>query len=219
MNEKERENLIEEAEVKKACRDFNEVWAEIEPRMEKIKMAEKKKRKRIITSIASFAACLVICCSVSIPIILKNRQDDIIYYFDNLTKIDKTEQQFNEDIINSGVDFVDFERFNGETYTVFVTDEGEVKGGMTKFTHITNSASYLIVIEFATTDVEAGEDTKDYDQSCIANGVEIKYKQISSNSGIYKYKTFATYKDVNYLCEIMTDTQDLTIFFNDFFAE
>ncbi len=221
MQEKDVKNLTEEQEaekVKNACRSFEEVWPEIEPRMNAIEVAQKKKRKKIIASIASLAACLVISCSISIPIVLNNQQGELVYYYDNLTKSNGTAQQFLTGIESSNVDFVNFNRFDSYDILLYTTDSGEFKGGKVAFMHTVNASSYMLTLEFASTDVVLDE-KDEYAQTCNANGVDVQYNLISAEGGIYVYKTFATYKDVNYLCEIMTDNQDLTIFFNDFFAE
>ncbi len=221
MQEKDVKNLTEEQEaekIKNACRSFEEVWPEIEPRMNAIEVAQKKKRKKIIASIASLAACLVISCSISIPLVLNNNDGEMIFYHDNLIKTSVTEQQLLSGIESSTVNFVNVDRFDGYDILSYNIDTGEFKGGKITFMHTVNTSSYMVTLEFSSTDVEIEDETV-YDQTCNANGVDVQYNLISAEGGIYVYKTFATYKDVNYLCEIMTDNQDLTIFFNDFFAE
>ncbi len=216
MNEKEVEQELIELAEQEEVRDFAEVWEQIESRVTP-KETKCKKPRRILYMVASFAVCLVICCSIGIPLLLNNPPADIVYFLDNLESQNVDREDFFNGVDNSNVNVVDLSRYDG-SYGLLVTDDGKIKGGKVDFDTMVGVNGFGVSVQFVSDDVKIKENVI-YDQTCNANGTVIKYTQVSSQNGIYVYKTFAKYKKVQYTCEIMTDTQDLTIFFNDFLQD
>lgn len=213
MNEKEVEQQLVELAEQEEVRDFAEVWEQLEGRITP-KETKKKKPRRFIYMVASFAMCLILCCSIGIPLLLNNPTPELVYFFENLESQETDRAGFFNGIDESSVNVVDLTRYEGK-YALLVTHDGKIKGGRMEFDTIIGVSGFSLKTGFVSDDVEVNEDIV-YDQTCNSNGTVVQYKQISSQNGIYVYNAFTTYQKVQYICEIMTDTQDLTIFFNEF---
>ncbi len=216
MEEKDVVKQIEDASNKVQMRDFEEVWSDLESRIQQENPeTPKKKTNRWIYMVASFAACIIIFCSVGIPLLFKGKPEELVYYYDNLTSTTVEKTVFYNGIDNSDVNVVDLTSYDGE-YILFTTEDGEVKGGWVKFNCTFGTLSYMVDLKFVSSDVQS-EDEIAYDKDYDNNGATGKYLLQSTQGVINTFVASASYNSVNYTMEIMTDATDLTEFFNEFF--
>ncbi len=201
-------------------REFSEVWDEIKDRIEDLKvenqkLAQKRARRFRISLASSIVACIILICAISTPLMLNNQGSPIIYYSDSLTYEGVSETDFYENI-NSSVNIIELNRYKGEVFGLYKTDDGEVKGGRIEFFNDLENPMYYLLLKFVSDDVLENDENV-YDLSYLANGVNIQYKLKTAENSSWTYIAKANYNSVNYIMEIMSAIEDVTPFFNEFF--
>ncbi len=208
--EKELKKAVNEIEV----RDFSKVWEEIKDGI-KIPNETKKKRSRWIYALASVAACLIIFCAVGLPLLLRN--NEIVYFDDDLIVVDVEEVEFWKEINSSNLNIVNLNRYNSEGVVYLLqTEKGVIKGGKISFFNDENNPVYLIGLKFNDDKVQESDEIE-YNEIYSVNGANIEYKFLFEQDLTWNYIAKANYNGVNYYMEIMALSEDITPFFDEFF--
>ncbi len=210
-----------EKQLKKAVRqtkmkDFSQVWQEIEGEIEPAVAVPKKRPRKWIYSLASLATCVILFCSIGLPLILKNRPSDMVFFADELVYEDANKIDFFEKIGEANISIIELGSFSGEGYRLLKTNKNKVKGGTFMFFDNGSSPRFWVELKFTTTDVKEKEEIE-YNENYSTNGVDVQYKYLDNLNSTWHYTAKATYNSVIYYFEISALTQDVTPFFNEFF--
>lgn len=217
MDNKEVEEKLEKSvhDIKK--REFSEVWEEIEP---EIKTKKKKLRFKMIIPVATVAfATLTV--AIAIPTALK-KDAEKIYFVNELGTISVQEEEFYKEIKNADIDCVDFSRYYVESYVLLKTRDLKVKGGLLDAADDEDDPTMIMTIKFFDSSVNVkGESYADYVLTYSVNGATIHYKMDKhleeGEDETYEYLIKAEYRNVTYIIDFTSLSDNVTTFFDMFF--
>lgn len=145
------------------------------------------------------------------------------YYFEELKLKSVQEDEFYDDLKGNQINCVDFSDYYVESYALLQTNELQTKGGGIDAYDNPNELTMILVIRFFDSSVMIKEEHySDYNLSYTINGADIQYKLAEHSTGdgveAYNYLIKAKYRDVTYLIDYTSLSDDVIIFFNNLFS-
>lgn len=224
MERKDVEQKLQESAEELQIPEFEELWENLQPRIEREK-ERKKKRAFILSKVLAPIACCAVAICVALPFILPKESNEpttptlpppVYYLNDDLTIVNTDEANFLTLIQSSSVSVVNLARFKNEVCAIYTVDTGIVKGGKSDFLDSQENPTCVIHLKFYAEDVKVSDIYEDiYDTNYTTqSGAVIEYKY---DEDLNKYYIKAEYKMVQYFMEYMGVNETVTQFFEMFF--
>lgn len=222
MQDKELEKILQEKADQIKIRSFNEVWQDIKSEIEGEKVVPTKPKKlgwkKWIS--LSMASCATIVALILTPILLTNYKPnpEELFYTDELSKQEVSVEDMFEGLSDAGINYADLSNYTIYETLLYLTEDNVTKGAEIKLIS-ENNIPFLAEMKIYAKDVELNlELEKDYDTSCKVNSADVYYKFKQEINGLYYYSIYAVYNNVQYVMEYTGFSDNITEFFDSFFA-
>lgn len=221
MSDKEIEQKIKESIQQIEVRKFDEVWQDIQPKIEE-KPTQRSWSFQHWMPVAASVLCVVIVASVALPNLLPrgdngiSSSDDIRYLDTELEKKKVDSAEFYTRIAQSDLEVVDLSTFEIFSASIYQDIAEITMGGYVEAYKQQGDIAHYFKLNFYDIKVETSDKAfSDLDLSyTTVHGAIIEYKFMQLDS---VYFISATYKNINYYMEYTYGGGDITEFFEEFF--
>lgn len=184
----------------------------VSPDGEAVYRVSNKRRKLLIFLLSLFFSCVLIL-AIVLPLTLRKKEMSFLNYND-LGKVNVSEEQFFKDINNVGYEVLDFSKFEIYSYIILTTDDSQVKGGIVQINN--DDLGYFLEIAFYDNTVLLKEEDSDY-EDYVVNTTHIKYLT-KFDEEIFTTYAYANYKNLNYRIEYISLENNCTSIFEELFV-
>ena len=234
MEDKEIEQLLKESADKIKMKDFEERWEAISDRINANQSCECKEeiqstvlvtsanrtqthnllRKRIIVSVCSIFAVILLCLAIVLPIVLKKDKGPKYYLFLNLTNSNVTESQFFDGIGKSDLTLIELSDFDMSSFTFYYTEDNKLVGGALELSdeELGVYSELTFYLNIVMSGFGVGTDYKDYS----VNGYNVIYNTEYAEEA-YTTKAKATKANMVYELSILSLDDNLESLFDKLF--
>ena len=171
-------------------------------------------KRNLLISVLTPILCVIVILAVVLPLTLrKNKEPSYFDPADLECAIVDGKEQFFAAIENKGYELIDISGYEIEECMLLVTSaDKEVRGG--KFS--LSSDEFICYVSFYDSSVSVKYDFNNF-QSYTAGSTEIKYNTKSEDS-IYKTEVYTQYKNIIYIMEYLSVSDNCTVFFEEVFS-
>ncbi len=221
MQDKELEKILQEKADQTKIRSFEEVWQDIKYEIETEKVVPTKPKKlgwKKWLSL-SMASCAIIVALILTPILLTNYKPnpEELFYIDELNKYEVGVEDMFKGLSNADINHVDLSAYTIYDCVLYLTEDNVTKGAEIKL-YSENNIPFLAEMKIYAKDVELNLALeKDYDTTYKTNSLNAYYK-LKKVDEEYIYDIYAVYNNVQYVMEYTGFSDNITEFFDSFFA-
>lgn len=172
----------------------------------------KKSKYSLIAILSLIVSCIVVL-TIVLPIMLRKNEME---FFDpnELSHPIVSQEQFYNEIKNSRYDIIDLSKYDTNSYAIFTTNEGIVKGGEVEIAN--EEEGYYLNIAFYDRTVNIIEPVLDYEKYNVKN-VEIFY-HIQIEDEIYSTYAYVEYDKLHYQIDYVSIYDDCISIFQELFS-
>lgn len=235
MEDKDIEQMLKDSADKIKMKDFSERWEAISDRIQAGQSCECKEtvqsavlvapnsktvtedtfKKKIIISICSLFAAVLICLAILLPVVLNKKKEPTRYLFNSLLNSQVTGSEFFDAVDNSDLVLIGLSGYELNAYTLYHTPDNNLVGGKIEL----NEEEFGALVELAfykynvTSKFEVGTEYEEY----TVNGYKIIYNTENSED-FYTTKAKATKGNMVYDLNVTSLDDNLTSLFDKLFG-
>lgn len=172
----------------------------------------KKSKYSLIAILSLIVSCIVVL-TIVLPITLKKNEME---FFDpnDLAHPTVSKEQFYDDIKNAKYDIIDLSKYDTNSYAIFTTNEGIVKGGEVEIAN--EEEGYYLNITFYDKTVNIIEPVLDYEKYKVKNIDIFYHNQIEDE--IYSTYAYVEYNKLHYQIDYVSIYDDCISIFQELFS-
>lgn len=209
MDLKETENKLKEKASQVEVEDYSDRMDRIRGRLVDRQKTKKNQSKKWIP--VAISVCLVICCAVLLPFVLRPEQ---VYFNGSALYIDAVDEEdvFYQKLDEANIHPVDFGDYTLDIHDLLVTDKNVVKGGIVEF--FDETEMIFVTIKFYDSTVIVQDDEYKGGTEYQTGGAKITYKEIGNVDDAFDYIALAKHSGLTYTIQY-TSLEDTFLTFLD----